>query len=388
MNCLRSKTVATKNRISTMLLLFLLVTITQLPALAQPESKFYPASNDAFVYMGRVQQSAEMIKFNWPGVNVITAFSGNELGIKIKGGERNYFNIWVDDRPEQILHAVKDTVWWYPERLSKGLHQLRIVKRTEGNMGIAEFSGVYVGKKDKLEKPAPLPERKILFIGNSLTCGYGTEGKDKSERFKPSTENCEKSYATILARAFDAQYHLISHSGLGMIRNYGDKDRVSTKITPMPPRLEYLFDEDPSQTYNLQNYVPNAIVINLGTNDFSTQFGPYKADFIAAGKELVKKLKQEFPDAKILCVTGPMTNEPCFAYTKEMVENLRKEMETKDIVFVGIPVDLLNSEKDLGSDWHPSYRGQLKSAHQIIPVLATMLDWNYSLDEILENTKN
>ncbi len=67
-----------------------------------------------------------------------------------------------------------------------------------------------------------------------------------------------------------------------------------------------------------------------------------------------------------------------------MVEQLRDELKTQDIAFVGIPTNLLNTEEDLGSDWHPSYRGQLKSAHMIIPVLGTMLNWNYSLKEILE----
>jgi len=376
-----------RNSGTILILLLLLSWIAPTRVEAQTDEKFYAAGSEAFLYMGRVQQTADRAKYNWPGVSVITAFTGQKLGIKMMGGERNYFNIWVDDRAEQVLHAVNDTLWWYPGKLSKGLHQLRIVKRTEGNMGIAEFSGIYVGEKESLQKPAPLPASKLLFIGNSITCGYGTEGKDKTERFTPATENCEKSYATIIARAFDAQYHLISHSGLGMIRNYGDKDQVSTKIAPMPARLEYLFDEDPIQTYDLQAYIPDAIIVNLGTNDFSTQPAPYKADFIGAGKKLITKLKQEFPKAKIVCVTGPMINEPCFSYTKEMVEDLRKELETQDIVFVGIPVNLLNTEEDLGSDWHPSYRGQLKSAHMIIPVLGTLLNWNYSLNEILENLK-
>ncbi len=373
-----------KNQSITRILFIVLVWLAGSSAQAQTAENFYPASNSAFTYMGRTMQSQETVKYNWPGVTVFADFTETELGIKIKGGARNYFNVWVDDRPEQVLHAGNDTVWWYPEKLSKGLHQLRIVKRTEGNMGIAEFSGIFLDKNGKLQKPAPLPERKILFVGNSITCGYGTEGKNKSEHFKPATENCEKSYATIVTRAFNAQYHLISHSGLGMIRNYGDKDMISTKIKPMPARLEYLLDEDSTRTYELQNYVPDAIVVNLGTNDFSTQPFPYEADFIRAGKKLVTKLKQEFPDAKIICITGPMINEPCFSYTKKMVEQLRDELKTQDIAFVGIPNNLLNTEEDLGSDWHPSYRGQLKSAHMIIPVLGTMLNWNYSLKEILE----
>uniref|UniRef100_UPI003217B6CA SGNH/GDSL hydrolase family protein n=1 Tax=uncultured Draconibacterium sp. TaxID=1573823 RepID=UPI003217B6CA len=377
-----------KKQNSIVILFCLLLWATAGTLWAQNDKSFFPANNDAFTYMGRIQHDNETVKYNWPGVTVLTRFTGKELGIKIKGGESNYFNVWIDDKPEQVVYAVNDTIWWYPEKLSKGNHQLRIVKRTEGNMGMAEFSGIYVGRNEHVMKVPPLSPRKILFIGNSITCGYGTEGKNKSERFKPSTENCEKSYATIMARAFGAQYHLISHSGLGMVRNYGDKQKISTQRKPMPARLEYLFDENPDLKYDLQNYIPDVVVINLGTNDFSTLPHPDENAFVTAGKRLITKLKQVFPQTKIVCITGPMTNEPCYTYTKKIVEQIRVEQQTQDIVFVGIPVNLLNSETDLGSDHHPSYQGQLKSAQIIIPVLGSILNWNYSLNEILEQLNN
>lgn len=349
---------------------------------AQEDWQYIPANNSNIVYMGRVELQNEQAQFNWPGVLVSANFTGTELGIRIKGGARNYFNVWVDDQPERIVHAVTDTVWFYPERLSKGSHQVRLVKRTEAEMGMATFYGFYIGKKEQVLNPAPLPERKILFIGNSITCGYGSEGKDKLERFKPSTENCEKSYATIIARAFNAQYQLTSHSGLGMVRNYGDSLRLSIKRKPMPARLEYLFDNDSTKRYDLNNYRPDAVVINLGTNDFSTQPFPDEADFIVAGKKLIQKIRNTFPGVKVFCISGPMINEPCYTYTKKIVETIRTEMNTTDVVFVGVPKDLLNSGSDLGSDWHPSYRGQAKTANLIIPVIANVLNWDFSTDKI------
>ncbi len=349
---------------------------------ASEKTKYISAGNEAFQYMGRVQPANGIALYNWPGVTVSIDFTGKELGIRIEGGPKNYFNVWVDDQTEKSFRAVNDTVWWFPGRLSGGMHHLRLVKRTEGGMGMAEFAGIYIGKKELVKRPAPLSARKILFIGNSITCGYGTEGKNKMEHFKPSTENCEKSYATIIARAFDSQYQLISHSGLGMVRNYGDPKKLSVERKPMPARLEYFFDEDSTQKYDLKNYVPDAVVINLGTNDFSTESFPDEADFIGAGEKLIFSILDRFPGVKIFCITGPMIDEPCFSYTKKMVGAVRNKKNTKDVVFVGVPVDLLNTEKDLGSDWHPSYRGQLKTANMIIPVMGTVLDWNFSLNEI------
>ncbi|MBL4561337.1 MAG: endoglucanase [Labilibaculum sp.] len=364
------------------LFIFAIAMILFVSAKGQEEWQNIPASHPSIQYMGRVELQDNKAMFNWPGVVISARFTGSELGIRIKGGSRNYFNVWVDDRQEKVLHAVNDTVWWYPEYLERGEHKLRLVKRTEADMGMAVFSGIYIGKKESLLMPVPLPERKILFIGNSITCGYGAEGKDKTESFLPETENCEKSYATIIARAFGAQYQLISHSGLGMVRNYGDKQRLSVKIKPMPARLEYLFDKDSTKQFNLNLFKPDAVVINLGTNDFSTQPFPYENDFTEAGVKLIQKIRSSFPGVKVFCITGPMINEPCYSYTKKIVESVRTEMNTSDIIFVGVPKDLLNTGSDLGSDWHPSYKGQIKVTKLILPVISTVLDWNYVSDEL------
>lgn len=345
--------------------------------------RFFAADNPQFQYMGRVAVESGEATYNWPGVTVSVEFSGRSLGIRLKGGERNYFNVWVDDYPAQVIRAVNDTVWWFPERLSRGKHQLRLVKRTEADMGTTVFYGVYLGEKEQLIQPAALPDRKLLFVGNSITCGYGTEGKDRMERFKPSTENCEKSYATILSRAFGAQYHLISHSGLGMVRNYGDPEKRSIERKPMPARLDYLLDNDPAKTYDLKDYQPDAIVVNLGTNDFSTQPFPDEADFVEAGKTLLHRLLITYPGVKIFCIAGPMIDEPAFTFTKRMVDEVKGEIGSEDVVFVGVPGSLMDPETDLGSDSHPSYRGQLKTAGMILPVMGTVLRWDFKMDEIL-----
>lgn len=340
-----------------------------------------PATHSYIQYMGRMKFQNDTAQFNWPGVVVSAQFTGSLLGIHIKGGARNYFNVWVDDRPEKVLHAVNDTTWWYPESLKKGKHRLRLVKRTEADMGMAAFSGISIGENELMLMPDLHPDRKLLFIGDSKTCGYGTEGKDKSEHFSPTTENCDKTYATIVARAFVSQYQLIAHSGLGMVRNYGDSLKISVDRKPMPARIEYLFDNDSTIQYDMGQYIPDAVFINLGANDFSTQPYPDEVDFIVAGKKLVRNLLNYYPGVKIFCFTGPLIKEPCYSYTKKMVESIRSEMKTTDIIFLGAPSDLLNSDSDLGSDSHPSYQGQLKTAKHILPLMSIVLDWNYLLNE-------
>lgn len=367
------------------ILLFLFAGVLCAQMSAKEKTKFFPTNHSAIQYMGRVETRNHQTRYNWPGTVVNVRFSGSVLGIQMKGGARNYFNVWIDEHLSGKIHAVEDTVWWLPAQLTPGVHQLCLVKRTEADMGMAVFYGIYTGKNDSILKPFPLSERKLLFIGNSITCGYGTEGLNRSERFKPATENCEMSYATILARAFNSQYHLIAHSGLGMVRNYGHAEKLSDQSKTMPARLDYLFDNDSTQRFNMNLYRPDAVVVNLGTNDFSTRPFPDESDFVGTGIRLIQTIRTIYPGVKVFCITGPMIDEPCYSFTKKIVESVRLSMKTTDVVFIGVPVDLLNPEDDLGSDSHPSYKGQLKTAGFILPVMANVLDWDYSDKEIKGN---
>ena len=349
--------------------------------LAKEKPLFIAAKNSGFSYIGRVAINNGTATYNWPGVTVTTKFSGNMLGIALKGGTKNYFNIRIDNQKAQVIHPVNDTIWWYPGQLSSGEHKLCIIKRTEGEMGMVEFRGIYIEEGRKIEK-VTLPTKKILFIGNSITCGYGDEGKSKTDHFKPSTENCEKSYALIVSRAFNTQYQLISHSGLGMVRNYGDKDKLSVTRKTMPKRITYLFDEDSVHQYNLQNYIPDAIVINLGTNDYSTLPHPDSAVFVSTGIKLINRLLNAYPKAKIFCITGPMIDEPCFSNTEKMVKSVDAARNTDQVYFIGLPRNLLNQPGDFGADSHPSYRGHIKSAEIILPIMGKAMKWHYSSHEI------
>ena len=91
--------------------------------------------------------------------------------------------------------------------MDKSIHHVLIQKRTEGEWGKTTIHQFVLHNEGELMKETECPSRHIEFIGNSLTCGYGVEGKDRSEPYKAETENCNLSYATIIARYFNADYN-------------------------------------------------------------------------------------------------------------------------------------------------------------------------------------
>lgn len=352
---------------------------------AQAGLKKAAAGNPAFHYTGRFEQAnPEEIRFDWPGFTIQCRFTGSRAGIHFQGGERNYFNLYLDGEPVGVLHAPRDTVWWTERLKTKGPHHLKLVKRTEGDMGQAWFRGIVLEKGAEILPIEQIPARRIEFIGNSITCGYGTEGASRDERFKPETENNEKTYGAVLARAFNAEAHFIAHSGLGVVRNYGDEKKISTRIVPMPGRYGRSLDTDTLPAWDHSRWKPQAVVINLGTNDFSTLPYPDKAVFQRRYEELIQQVRKIHGEIPVFCVVGPMIHEPCFSYVKEMVDGFRTLYNDSNVFFVGLPNSLLNESSDLGSDWHPSYQGQKKIAGQLLLPIATILDWDYSGTEIFE----
>lgn len=350
---------------------------------AQPRVQMIDADNSVFSYFGRTDRSdPKAVRFDWPGVYLRCSFTGNTLEIVLKGGTRDYFNVFIDDLPVKVIHPVADSISVVVGLEGKNAHELLITKRTEADMGMACFYGIGISPHGKIAVSTVRNSRKIEFVGNSITCGYGAEGLSGMERFKPETENSYLSYASIAARAFSADYALVAHSGLGIIRNYNDKSKISTKLAPMPPRFDRTFDTDSVKKWDFNQWIPDAVVINLGTNDYSTMPHPDKAVFKRRYEQLIERILEVYGKIPVFCVVGPMTNEPCYSIVKEVVDDFNLIHRDTKVYFTGIPDGLLNNSTDLGSDGHPSYRGQRKSAAYLVPLMANVLKWNYKDAEI------
>ncbi len=70
------------------------------------------------------------------------------------------------------------------------------------------------------------------------------------------------------------------------MRNYGDKNRVSKNT--MRERMMNTFDEDSTFKWDFKGYKPDLIVINLGSNDFSTNPHPLREEFLAYSEILLR----------------------------------------------------------------------------------------------------
>lgn len=331
------------------------------------------ADNPDIQYIGRFDFSNPLkVTYDWPGVQIHAKFEGTSCAVRLND-RTNEYAVIIDNHAPRILTPDSSGISKVASGLADSLqHSITIVKRSEALFGKSEFLGFVLDKGRHLLPPDARPERRIEFIGNSITCAFGVEGPSDSCHFSLQTENAEMSYAAMTARELNADYSLVAYSGRGVVRNYGDS--LKTSKDPMPALFSRICFNDSTSKWNFTKWVPQAVVINLGTNDFSTKPYPDKDVFQNAYVQLINRVRALYPGVDIFCVCGPMIGEPCMSYVSEVVSNEQKKNREKDVFFIPIPRSIM-ADGDWGCDLHPSITGMVKMMNVIEPVIKTYMSW-------------
>ena len=323
-------------------------------------------------YVGRFGRSnLKKAVFDWPGVYIHATFKGTRCSIRLNDG-KNLYAVTIDDQEPQVLQTDTSAVYSVATGLYDTLHTILIEKRTEASIGKGEFLGFILDEERNLVTPNSVRGRRIEFIGNSITCGYGVEGENASSPFTPETESATLSYAALIGRALSADYAMIAYSGKGVVRNYGDPNKTSPE--PMPSLYDRTCCFDSTLVWDFTNWIPQVVVINLGTNDFSTQPYPDKSVFQEAYTQLINRVQSQYSEVTIFCVCGPMIGEPCASYIEEVVNGCQQNNDNKEVYYIAISTSLLTYE-DRGSDWHPNIQGQQKIADVMLPIIQDTMQW-------------
>lgn len=331
-----------------------------------------PASDSRIEYTGRTQTDGGEVTYDWSGVYFRVKFNGPYLAIKCSDTKNCWFNLWIDKEmsPEadrKFMVGAKDTLVVLAEGLGKGEHEVILQKRTEGEQGRFTVHS-FLSEGDILQA-CGRKERHIEFIGDSYTCGYGTESPDKNDPFMAETENCNLTYAAITARYFGADFNLISHSGQGVARNY---DNLGPGYH-MPHRYKQVFNaaKEPLWDPAAAPYKPDIVVIYLGTNDFSCGEQPYEVDFRNNYIAMLKKIKENYgEDTPVLCMGSPAN-----PYLYDYIRNAVVMSGLSKVAYMTVSNLAHNYEDDLGASWHPNYQGHIKVASCMIPYISTLTGW-------------
>jgi len=349
--------------------LFLSLLLLCIPALALADS--FDAASEAVVFTGRTLINDDAsVSYDWTGVYLQTCFEGTSIAVTVSESGESFHNIFIDGKLTnkiRISGVEKQTIV-LATKLKKGRHTLRMQKCTEGQYGLTTVFSISTDKGCGI-KAVERKNRFIEVIGDSYTCGYGTESNRAEDPFRVDTENCNKAYACMLAEYFDADYMLTAHSGQGMCHDWGDKVQVSEEN--MLTRYCQVFDSRKEPLYDFAR-CPDIVLINLGTNDWGAGFLPSIEQYVGNYMALLKILNEKYGDTPVLCITPHSANP----FLLTALAELRKQItEMPHVHMANAMPDVVVYGTDLGADWHPNYQGQRKIAFTLIPQVSTLTKW-------------
>ena len=231
----------------------------------------------------------------WPASSATLRFLGNALNVRLGDTDTDRYQVVVDGRPASILTPKGGThTYRVFDALKPAPHTVTLVKQTESFFGTTQFLGFGVSKGGRLLPPPARPTRRIEVIGDSISCGYGNLAKDQYEKFSPDNESAYLSYGAVAARALSAEYVCIAWSGRKMWPN-----------NTMPEIYDKTLPLDTSSHWDAAKWTPDAVVVNLSTNDFNGST-PDRKGWIAGYEAFLTRVRTQYPQAAVYCATSPM----------------------------------------------------------------------------------
>ena len=272
-----------------------------------------------------------------------------------------YVGIVVDD---DILNVTKVAVTKELKDISflkndGKLHKAEVIKLTEEQYGNVWLSNLCFENEASVKK-TETHDKSILFIGDSITAGYGVNGIDGEGDFTTFEENILGSSAIFTARRTGTEAFVFARSGNGIISGW------------IPPEIDV-----PNTDGILQNFFPfegetfpepDYIVINLGTNDNS---------YIRGREERIKLFKNEYtkfitnlrklyPLAKIFVAYGVM-DTALLPVIRDLVKEYKEQSRDENILFVEL--EQQKASDGIGAEGHPSIAVNERVADSLVKVI-------------------
>ena len=335
-----------------------------------------PATDPQWQYTGRIDFTDPAApQLSWPGTSIAAKFSGSYLAVILDDQlGKNYFNVFVDNdfaHPLIIAANKGEHSYLVATNLSTTVHTFLLTKRTEGEEGSTAFKGIELDDQAALQTPPPRPTRKIEFFGDSITTGMGDESPDDGPDDRARDKNNFMSYDAITARSLNAELHVTSQSGIGVM--------ISWFPFIMPQFYEQLSAVGKNDSrWDFSSWTPDVVVINLLQNDAWLIDGqhrlkpePNDEQRVQAYAAFVKSIRKKYPQAYLICALGSMDatrpGSKWPGYVSTAVNRLNQEnpQQKIDTIFFEFT----------GFRGHPRVKQQLANAEKLTAMIRQKMHW-------------
>lgn len=383
---------------------------------------FIAADSPWLQYTGRVARSGSQVLWQWPGVKVAANLECPAAGMAVqvhisipeftpprlpayRSFETEKYNVLVNGIiVGNFTTSYKSTSYNLTlPASSAGMRLLEVVKNSElttipvfwsisENSPAVMFNGITVPSSCTLSAPPERPERRLEFIGDSITCGFGNLASsvlDKVKCLTPTSggwvgyEDFGLSWPSLVSREFNAEMHTECISQIGITRN-GDT-AAKTTLFNMSHYLHRTLPTvtDATSEWDYNAWAPDLAVVNLGTNDYdlaqivhaqpSAEF--FESEYTSFLVDYVSRYGSRLPAMLVAC--GPMTKVQC-PYVAKVVENVQVAFPALKVKYLELTLPKLN-----GCMFHPDVDGDVLLQKQISSAIGSTTGWNTDNDMIV-----
>ena len=334
--------------------------------------------------LGRTSKEAPDVLF-WTGSRYEMNVKASYLTVQIEaqyGNQEQWIAVLVNGALlcRMPLNRGGNEIIIFRNRNAEEVKNVRILKEVQPMQGDgANYIRLTGIDTDGELLPVKEADLRIQFIGDSVTSGEGAMGARCEMDWVAELFSGYDNYAYKTAEALSADYQVVSQSGWGVYCGYnndihsnipGIYDSVCSIVTTEGKSV--LGSLEPM---DYTAFVPDAVVINLGTNDtgactaeaytdpetgkvYKLAKGedgaldePSRQLFTEAVKGFLQKLRGAHPGAFLLWAYGMLgadLKEPLLA----AIEAYRKESGDERVGYCGLPD---TTEDAFGSRWHPGH---------------------------------
>ena len=323
--------------------------------------------------------SASKAEFILTGTKASVTIAGDGTAASADEAAYARYAVYIDGvrTMDRLVTKAEETVEVFASEQEREV-TVTVIKLSEAPLSVFGIRRIDVtASKDIM--PAPEKDLKIEFIGDSITCGYGVDDEDPEHHFSTATEDATRTYAWKTAEALGADCSCVCYSGHGIISGYTETgEKLLTHL--VPPAYEHIGKNngsaagfvDVDQPWDFSRFVPEFIVINLGTNDdsYAKDIPDRREDYTASYVAFLKTVRKNNPRAHIVASLGVM-GAGLFPCVQDAVFRYQQETGDGNITTLRYPTQ--DGSAGYVADWHPTEATQEIAARVLIGHIRSLL---------------
>lgn len=348
------------------------------------KTKWIDNSHPKISYSGAFYYTQKSMRFAYSGCNINFKTNSTKIILNLRDyslpTSSNYLLVKINFKDTVIQLYNNILKYDVSNLLTDSINAISIYKLTEASIGKIDFLGLEILGNSFIDT-LRLSSKKIVWIGNSVTCGYGNEVEilappkgNPTTGFHSFNENNYKAWGSIASRNCKAQAIHLCYSGKGLYRNFDGSKHLLIK--------DFIQKSIPQDNIeiNPETVMAPIYVIHAGTNDFGYEGG--YPDQLVDSIRFIKGLQSVFrvinlwnPQAEIIVASSNMLSnyypKNGNKRLKSYLENAIKTFEKSNMKLHIIPLNI--QQQPYGENWHPSAIEHQKMAAQIEPLLKQIL---------------